>query len=84
MLQRVLGGLEDGAGVAAGAVDQTAGQPLAVVQQHFEHMQRRELLMSVAHGQRLRRLDEAARTLGVFFNIHLFASLGLPPPPLKA
>jgi hypothetical protein len=34
-------------------------------------MQRRELLMSVAHGERLRRLDEAARALGVFFNIHL-------------
>ena len=51
LLQRVLGGLEDGAGVPAGAVDQTAGQPLAVVKQDFEHMQRRELLMSVAHGE---------------------------------
>jgi hypothetical protein len=27
--------------------------------------------MSVAHGERLRGLDEAARALGVFFNIHI-------------
>jgi hypothetical protein len=33
-------------------------------------MQRRELLVSVAHGQRLRRLDKTARPLGVFLNIH--------------
>jgi hypothetical protein len=26
--------------------------------------------VAFAHGERLRRLDEAARTLGVFFNIH--------------
>jgi hypothetical protein len=68
--QCILGGLEDGAGITAGAVDQTAGQPLAVVQQHFEHVERRELLVTVPHGQRLRRLDETARTLGVFLNIH--------------
>ena len=82
LLERVLGGFEDGAGVAAGAVDQTAGQPLAVVKQHFEHMQRRELLVSVAHGKRLRRLDEAARPLGVFFNIHVvcFPRPAVPTP----
>ena len=75
LVERVLGRLEDGAGIAAGAVDQTAGEPLAVVQQHLQHMQRRELLVAVAHRQRLRRLDEAARPLGVFFNIHrLFPS----------
>ena len=72
LVERVLGRLEDGAGIAAGAVDQTAGKPLAVVQQHFQHMQRRELLVAVAHRQRLRRLDETARTLGVFFNIHRY------------
>jgi hypothetical protein len=66
--------------MAAGAVDQTAGETLAVVQQHFEHMQRRKLLMAVAHRQRLRRLDKAARALGVFFNIHGY-SLSLPPAP---
>jgi hypothetical protein len=29
----------------------------------------------------LRRLDKAARTLGVFFNIHLCSSLSLPFRP---
>jgi hypothetical protein len=33
-------------------------------------MQRRKLLVAVAYGQRLRRLDKSARTFGVFFNIH--------------
>jgi hypothetical protein len=41
-------------------------------------MQRRELLVAVADGKRLRRLDETARTLGVFFNIHRLISLSLP------
>jgi hypothetical protein len=70
LVERVLGRLQDRARIAAGAVDQTAGQALAVVQQHFEHMQRRKLLVAVAHRQRLRRLDKTARALGVFFNIH--------------
>ena len=83
LVERVLGGFEDRAGIAAGAVDQTAGKPFAVVQQHFQHVQRRELLVAIAHGQRLRRLDEAARALGVFFNIHAFASLGLPLRPVR-
>src|ERR1700680_4002805 len=37
-------------------------------------MQRRELLMAVAHGERLRRLDKATGALGVFFNIHIVPS----------
>ena len=69
-VERVLGRFEDRTRIAAGTVDQTAGEALAVVQQHFEHMQRRELLVAVTHRQRLRRLDKTARTLGVFFNIH--------------
>ena len=80
-VQRVLGGFEDGAGVAAGAVDQTAGEAFAVVQQHFQHVQRRELLVAVAHGQRLRRLDETARTLGVFLNIHSLLPSACRPHP---
>ena len=70
LVERVFGGLEDGARIAAGAVDQTAGKALAVVQQHLEQMQRRKLLVAVAHRQRLRRLDKTARTLGVFLDIH--------------
>jgi hypothetical protein len=44
-------------------------------------MQRRELLVSVAQGERLRRLDKAARPLGVFLDIHRFASFSLPLSP---
>jgi hypothetical protein len=33
-------------------------------------MQRGELLVSVAHRERLRRLDEPAGALGIFFDIH--------------
>jgi hypothetical protein len=43
-------------------------------------MQRRKLLVAVTHCQRLRRLDETARTLGVFFHIHV-NSLSLPLRP---
>jgi hypothetical protein len=46
-------------------------------------MQRRELLVSVAHGQRLRRLDKTARPLGVFFNIHRWFPSACRFAPLK-
>jgi hypothetical protein len=29
------------------------------------------LLVPFAHGERLRRLDKAAHTFGIFFNVHL-------------
>ena len=35
-------------------------KPLPSGKQHFKHMQRRELLVSVAHGERLRRLEECS------------------------
>ncbi len=80
LVERVLGRFQDRARIAAGTVDQTAGQTLAVVQQYFQHMQRRKLLVAVAHRQRLRRLDEAARALGVFFNIHRYFPQPAAPP----
>jgi hypothetical protein len=39
------------------------------------------LLMSVADGKRLRRLDEAARPLGVFLNIHRLIPSAYRPHP---
>src|ERR1700681_683148 len=43
-------------------------------------MQRRKLLVPFAHRERLRRLDETARALGVFFNIHgSFPQPAAPP-----
>jgi hypothetical protein len=35
-------------------------------------VQRRKLLVPLAHRKRLRRLDEAACALGVFLNIHRY------------
>src|SRR5579871_5866761 len=46
-------------------------------------MERGELLMSLAHGERLRRLDESPGALGIFFDIHV-VPLSLPRPPVGA
>src|SRR5579863_5881683 len=45
-------------------------------------MRRGKLLVALAHGKRLRRLDEPARALGIFFDIHVIP-LSLPEPPLR-
>ncbi len=70
LAKRLLGRLQDRARIAARTVDQTAREPLRVVEQNFKDMQGVKLLMALAGRQRLRRLDEAARTLGVLFDIH--------------
>jgi hypothetical protein len=46
-------------GVAAGAVDEPARQPLGVVEQHLEEMLRGDLRVPFADGKGLRRLDES-------------------------
>ncbi len=56
--------------VSAGPVDQSGGQPLLVVQKHFEHVLGRKLLMPLTKRQRLRGLHEAARPLGIFLQVH--------------
>ena len=56
--------------IAARLVDQAGAQALLVVEQDLEEMLGRELLMAFAKRQRLRGLNEAARPLGVFFQIH--------------
>jgi hypothetical protein len=57
--------------IAAGAVDQAGGeQPFGVVEQDFEQVLGRELLMSLALGERLGRLDETAAAVGIFLEIH--------------
>ncbi len=57
-------------GVAAGTLDQRRRHALVVVEQHFQHMLGRELLVTLSQRIGLRRLDETAHPLGVFFNIH--------------
>ena len=68
--QRSLGLLQGLAGTPAGAVDQPGREPLLVVEQDFENMFRRELLMPLTGCETLRRLDEPARAFGVFFDVH--------------
>ena len=77
--QRCRGRLEGTLGIAARALDQIGGQALRVVEQHLEEMLGREALMALAQGQRLRRLDEAARALGVFLEVHRQLSLSIAP-----
>ena len=68
---------------AAGAVDQTAGQPLRVVEQDLEQMLGCELLVALAQGQRLGGLHETAGAVGVFLEIH-GSSLSLSLRPCGA
>ncbi len=58
--------------IAAGAVDQAGAQPLRVVEQDFEQVIGGELLMSLALGERLGRLDKTAAAVGIFLEIHMF------------
>ena len=64
----------------AGLVDQARSQSLGIVEQYFEHMLGRELLMPFADRKRLRRLDEAARALRIFFHIHADLLARRPSP----
>ena len=70
-------------GVAPGALDQTIGHALVVVQQHLEQVDGGELLMAAAQRQGLRALDEAARPLGVFFDIHATLLVSPASRPIK-
>ncbi len=56
--------------IAAGAVDQPGGKPLRVVEQDFENMFGRELLVPFAQRERLGGLDESAGAVGIFLDIH--------------
>src|SRR5437867_1266489 len=84
LVESVFGGPEDRAGIASGTVDQAGGEAFAVVQQHFQHVQRRKLLMAFAHCKRLRCLDKTARTLGIFFNIHRYSPQPAAPPGARS
>ncbi|MGY3123211.1 hypothetical protein ACVWXQ_007148 [Bradyrhizobium sp. S3.14.4] len=73
LVEGILGRLQDGAGIAAGAVDQTSSEALIVVQQNFQDVQRRKLLMPLAHRKRLRGLNEAPGAFGIFVDVHVFS-----------
>ncbi len=67
--------------VAARPVDEAGTQPLVVVHQHLEQVHGSELLVAAPQRHLLRTLNEAARPLGVFFDIQgnsPFAATALP------
>ena len=66
--------------IAAGAVDQTRRQAFLVVQQDLQHVLGGEPLVVLPQRQRLRALNEAARPLGVFLQIHRILLLAPPTP----
>ena len=56
---------------ASGTVNQSAGQSFRIVEQDLQKMFGCELLVPLAQGERLRGLDETARTFGKFLKIHM-------------
>ena len=58
-------------GIAAGGLDQAGGGAFLVVQQRLQQMLRRDLLVEFADRDGLGGLQEAARPLGEFLNVHV-------------
>ena len=75
-----LGLLQRLARASASLVDQPRRKPLLVVEQRLQNMLGRELLMALAGRDPLRRLNEAARPLGVFLDIHECSPIKGRPP----
>ena len=66
-------------GTAARLVDQAGAKAFLVVEQDFQNVFRRELLVAFAKRQRLRGLNEAARPFGIFLEIHALPLWRRPP-----
>ncbi|MNJ29482.1 hypothetical protein D3C77_240510 [compost metagenome] len=70
LLQQALGDQLHGGGVAAGLVDQLAGQAVALLEQHLQEMLGRELLVPPGERQRLGGLDGLFGAVGIEVEIH--------------
>ena len=79
--QRHLDGLQRILRPAAGLLDQARGETLGIVEQDLEKMFGGKLLVALAQGKRLGRLDEAARPFGVFLEIHVSLFSGTSTRP---
>ena len=55
---------------AARRFDQVRCQPILVVEQRLEHVQRRDLLVAIAQRQALRRLDQGLKAIRILFDLH--------------
>ena len=58
-------------GVAAGAANQSAREPLGVVEQNFQNVFRGELLVIFSERQRLGRLNEPLGAVGITVEVHV-------------
>ncbi|MNQ62341.1 hypothetical protein D3C85_766830 [compost metagenome] len=70
LLQQAFGDEFDGGRVAAGLVDQLAGQTVAFLQQHLQQVLGRELLVPPGERQRLGGLDGLFGAVGIEVEIH--------------
>ena len=70
--------------IAAGGTDQIGAEAFLVFEQGFEEMFRRQPLMAAAQREVLGRLDKALRPLGVFFELHGYASCEPAAAPPEA
>ena len=63
------------------SLDEPRGKSLLVVEKDLQNMFGRELLVTLADGERLGALNKAARSFGIFFHIH-DGYLPFAKPPL--
>ena len=78
------GVLERLLGAAAGSADQSRGKAFLVIEQDFQEVFGFELLVVGAKCQLLRSLNETARTLGEFLDVHICLSSTSPRPHMAA
>jgi hypothetical protein len=74
LLQVGLDGGQHAARIAARRLDQAGRQPLLVVDENFQDVIGNEALMAFPQSQILGRLNETARPLGEFFEVHMSSS----------
>ena len=67
-------------GIAAGIADDPAGEPVGVVDHRLEQMLGKAILVTAGEGRHLRRLQQAARSLGEIHEVHDGPSLHARPP----
>src|SRR5204863_6771224 len=70
--------------IAAGGADQIGAEAFLVFEQNLEEMFRRQPLMAAAQRQILSGLDKAFRPLGIFFELHGYASCEPAAAPPEA
>jgi hypothetical protein len=81
-VERGLDAETDFARLAAGALDQRRGKAFRIVDQDFQNVFGRELLVILPESESLGRLNETTDAVGIFLKIHF--GLQSPGQPVKA